>query len=319
MEWTKVTIETTTYGTEIVIAALMGEGITNIEIIDPEDRVRHLKSISRTWDYAEEHLLRADSEDAYVVFYTSKNEEGNALIERVHHNLTHFDYCYIGSLDLTIENANEESWANEWKKYFKPLSIGNVVIVPDWESYSPKPDEIILKIDPGSAFGTGQHQTTKLCILALQELFNPHSTMLDIGCGSGILSILGLLLGAKSVFACDIDPAGAISATKSNSKLNPVDMTKISIHSGDILTDKTLETEINKQKYDIITANIVADVVAETALLTPSLLNPRGIFIASGIITDRLSQVESAFTEAKLKIIWQQELEGWHCIAGTPL
>lgn len=320
MEWTKVTIKTTTFGAEILTGLLFSAGISSAEIIDPQDRVRHLQGISRTWDYADETLMTAESTDALVVFYVTRDEVGDALILDVRGRIASldFDVADVGALTLSTESANEKSWAHEWKKHFKPLQIGRVVVVPEWERFEPSPGDTMLKIDPGSAFGTGQHQTTHLCILAMQKHVKPGDRILDVGCGSGILSVLGLLLGAESVFACDIDPAGAISATKKNASLNPIDMNKMTVMSGDILSDSDVDFHeaISKHKYDVVVANIVADVIKELAPIAVDLLKAGGLFIASGIISERLDEVLSAFLSSGFIVVGQNELDGWHSVTG---
>ena len=318
MEWTKATIKTTTFGAEIVTGVLIAAGIPSAEIIDPQDRIRHLQGIARTWDYAEESLLRSESDDAFVVFYVTMDRAGELLIENVKDRLKSIDSEFedVGCLSLSLESADEENWAHEWKKHFKPLKIGKVVVVPEWEDYSPDEGEVILKIDPGSAFGTGQHQTTQLCMLALQAWLHPGDKLLDIGCGSGILSVLGLLLDAEAVYACDIDPAGAISATRRNGALNPIDMSRMTIKSGDILSDENLRQKICKTEYDVVVANIVADVVIDIASIVSEFMKADGLFIASGIISERLDDVLIAFSNGGLDMIWQNALEGWHCIVG---
>jgi len=318
MEWTKATVQTTTIGTELVTGVLMAAGIPSAEIIDPQDRVRHLQSVSRTWDYADAPLMMAESEDALVVFYVTQDDAGKLLVEDVKNRLRLLgeNFTDIGSLNVSLENADEENWAHEWKKHFKPLHFGKVVIVPEWEAYAATPNEVVFTIDPGSAFGTGQHETTRLCIMALQEFLRPGDMMLDVGCGSGILSIIGLLLGAESAFACDIDPAGAIAATNRNAMLNPVDITRLQIHAGDAINDPGLRRKICANKYDIIAANIVADVIIELLPLVKVALKPNGFFIASGIISERLDDVLIGFSTVGLEVHHINELEGWRCVVG---
>ena len=318
MEWIKITITTTTFGAEVVTGLLMEAGINGSEILDPRDRVRHLKSVERVWDYVDEALMEEETDSSLVLFYVPKNDAGEALIDDVRARLKEldFDSSDVGCLTLSLESAHEENWANEWKKHFKPLRIDDVVIVPEWENYAAQKGDIILNIDPGSAFGTGQHQTTQLCISALQRFVKPDKTVLDVGCGSGILSILSLILGARHAYAIDIDPAGAMSATKRNGELNPIDMDCLTIKSGDIITDKDLRTEVGANKFDVVVANIVADVIIELAPLVHGLLKPDGFFIASGIITERKDDVLASFKRVGINVVWQEELEGWVCLAG---
>ncbi|MCL2356101.1 MAG: 50S ribosomal protein L11 methyltransferase [Defluviitaleaceae bacterium] len=317
MEWVKVEIHTTPFGAEVAMAILFECGVSGVEIINPRERVRHLHEAADSWDYAEAELLEsADNDDVCVVFYAEKNVEGDALPKKVRSELARAEeICGAGAFRVREESAHESSWADEWKKHFKPLRAGRVLIVPEWEDAQPaQPADVIFKIDPGSAFGTGQHQSTRLCVLALQEYLRAGDAMLDIGCGSGILSVIGLLLGAKSVFACDIDPAGAIAATKKNASLNNIDASRLEVMAGDALSDDALRRLISAKKYEIVTANIVADVVIGLVPLLREVT--AGVFIASGIIDERENDVLAAFAAGGLDVLQTEQLEGWCCIVG---
>jgi len=312
MEWTKASIETTSPNVEIVTGILMSCGITGVEIIDAQERAQFLADRTSTWDYADEHLLVADSDKAYVVFYVTKDKNGEELLTQITNKLATFAEETI----IRKESANDETWLNEWKKHFKPIRIGKVIVVPEWETYVPEnKHDIIFKIDPGTAFGTGQHQTTKLCTEAVQKWVKPEDRVIDIGCGSGILSIISLLLGASYVYAIDIDPAGAIAATKMNAELNPIDITKLDIASGDVISDENARDKAGKN-YDVVIANIVADVIIPLAPVAKELLKPGGIFVTSGIITERLDDVLAAFQSAGVTVIDRHEMEGWNSIVG---
>jgi len=317
MQWIKASIETTSSGIEIVTAILMSCGITGVEIVDSKERAQYFADTTRTWDYADESLMVADSEWAYVVFYVTDNEAGEELLTSVKESLAQFAGGEnIGALTVRVESANDETWLHEWKKHFKPLRLGRVVVVPEWESFAPQDGDVVFTIDPGSAFGTGQHQTTQLCINALQKWVYKDDKVLDIGCGSGILSIISLLLGAQYVCAIDVDPAGAITATKKNAELNPVDLSKLKVMAGDVLTQSDVRAEVKDIPYDLIVANIVADVIIPLVPLAREFAKPGGMFIASGIINDRLDEVLAAFEEGGITVLAQEELEGWHSVVG---
>jgi len=316
MEWTKASIETTGgAGVEIVTGILMSQGITGVEIIDHHERLRHFADTARTWDYADESLLTASTDDAFVIFYVPKSEIGDKQLANIREALTG-DHGQIGSLAIRIEQANDETWLHEWKKHYKPFKLGKVVIVPEWESYTQSPGDVIFRIDPGTAFGTGQHQTTQLSVHALQKWVSIGDAVLDVGCGSGILSIISLLLGAEEVCAIDIDPAGAITATRKNAELNPVDLSKIKILAGDVISDIDTRKKVGYLSYNVVVANIVADVIIPLAEIAQSLAKPNGVFITSGIITERLNDVLDAFDAAGITVLEETELEGWHCIVG---
>jgi len=315
MEWIKSSIETTSESIEAVTGLLMSCGINGVEIIDAKERARYFASHTRNWDYADESLLKVDTDRAYVVFYVTADAAGKELITQVKARIS-TNTCELGNPQLRQESANDETWLHEWKKHFKPIRIGRVVVVPEWEEFVPEnQDDVVFVIDPGSAFGTGQHQTTQLCIDALQQWVKSGDRVLDIGCGSGILSIISLLLRASFAYAIDIDPAGAIAATKKNAELNPVDLGALTIAAGDVLTEHAVREAIGNG-YDIVVANIVADVIIPLAPLVGSFARESGLFIASGIITERLDEVLTAFEHASIDIVAQRELEGWHCIVG---
>jgi len=318
MEWIKTSIETTSAGVDAVTGILMNCGISGVEIIDSQERARFFADSTRTWDYADEALLTPDSDSAFVVFYVTKNSEGAKQIQDVAaalHVVANSDE--YGSLTMRQESANDETWLHEWKKHFTPIRLGRIIIVPEWVEYKAvQPTDIIFTIDPGTAFGTGQHQTTQLCVNALQKHIQPNDRVLDIGCGSGILSIISLLLGASYVCAIDIDPAGAIAATKRNAELNPIDISRIKVLSGDVITDTTARSSVGAG-YDIVVANIVADVIIPLAPLAKTFESKGKKFIASGIITSRLAEVMQAFAEAGYEIVEEEELDGWHCLVGV--
>ena len=316
MEWIKSSIETTSQGVDVVTYTLMECGISGVEIIDSKERAKYLNDTTRTWDYADESLLVADDDNAYVVFYVTDDGPGKNQLSSICDKLKTIENTpNIGTLTLRTEQANDETWLNEWKKHFMPIHIGRIVVVPEWIDYSPTPGEVIFKIDPGTAFGTGQHQTTQLCISAMEKQNLENKRVLDVGCGSGILSIISMLVGANYVCAIDIDPAGAIAATKNNAKLNPIDLNNIKVTAGDVITDPVARAEVGSH-YDVVIANIVADVIIPLAPVVNLLGKPGGLFIASGIITERLEDVLNAFASANIRVIAQEEKEGWNSITG---
>ena len=312
LEWIKATIKTTTQGIEIATELLADLGIYGVEINDPTEVEAFFKKTSPQWDYVDSALLspHSDGGEVSVIFYTGTDHESQALLAHVNKALTQIQ-SFVFTLHL--ETVNDQDWLHEWKKHFHPIKIGRVIIAPVWEMGEYK-DDIVFTIDPGSAFGTGQHATTRLCTEALQEHIKTNDSILDIGCGSGILSVIGLLLGAKHVTACDIDPA-AVEITKKNAKLNPIDLSKLEVYVGDILTSSKLQEIINSKSYDIIVANIVADVIIKLSPVIRRLLKPGGVFIASGIIDERLDDVLSALSTLNSPDI--KSSEGWCCVVAN--
>lgn len=357
MKWTKVKIHTTSQCTEEISAILIDLGIYGVEIVDPQERAAFLSQLSPNWDYVDETLLLASDSlqtspppEAIVVFYLGTDSNSLALLSQVREKIRHFSCqsnvisnCInssnihpMGSLTITTEIVDDQDWLHEWKKHFHPIQIGKVLVVPEWDTTNHS-SEVIFKIDPGSAFGTGQHTTTMLCIEALQQQLNTGDNVLDIGCGSGILSIISLLLGANNVVACDIDPAAA-SITKKNAALNMVNQSALQVYVGDILTNSTLQSTVlpenlltssknnslditsnedTHNKYDIVIANIVADVIIGLVPLIRNYLKPGGLFIASGIITERLNDVEKALLFAGLNIKEAKTSDGWCCVVAS--
>jgi len=314
LEWLKNTIITSASEVEIITALLMDMGIFGVEIHNHSEMEAFFSSESLGWDYVDDSLLHpqhaaANNAEASIIFYLGTDTESKELLARIRARLHDLPNPTTGPT-LTTESVNDQDWLHEWKKHFHPFKIGNVHIVPEWEPANQNIGDIVFTIDPGSAFGTGQHATTMLCIEALQKWLAPGSHVLDIGCGSGILSIISLLLGAKHAVACDIDPA-ASEITRRNASLNPICPTQLEVRTGDILTDKSLLKAINQKKYDVILANIVADVIIKLAPLIRSLLAPEGIFIASGIIDERLDDVLLALKASSLSISATENSEGW--------
>ena len=199
----------------------------------------------------------------------------------------------FGSLDLSYSRVNEEDWAENWKKFFHPVKIGKRVLIrPEWESCDNPEGRVVLLIDPGMSFGTGTHETTKLCIEALDEHIKDGAAVLDIGCGSGILSVAALLLGAASAVGVDID-SNAVETAYKNAKLNGLSKERFGAYTGDILTDEACALSF-KQEIDVVIANIVADVIIPLCGLVPGFLNKDGIFISSGIIASGRPRETSA-------------------------
>ena len=317
LDWTKATITTTSEGIEAITGHLINLGVYGVEIIDKTDMVKILSESSSQWDYIDESLRPTlhECDVVYMIFYLGTDGDSIDLLQRVKQGLDSLGAAAPNfQSKIGIETVNDQDWLHQWKKYFQPIQIGKVLIVPEWDSSSHE-SEIVFTIDPGSAFGTGQHATTNLCIEALQEYLQVGDCVLDIGCGSGILSIISLLLGASHVTAFDIDPV-AIEVTKKNSGLNPVDQSALQLHVGDILSDSKLYKELSQNKYDIVVANIVADVIIGLSHTLNDFVKPGGIFIASGIIDERLEDVLDSLQFAKLSVVDIKTADGWCCIVA---
>lgn len=219
----------------------------------------------------------------------------------------------FGRLELELLQVKEEDWANNWKQYFKPLKVGKKLLVkPSWEECSNTDGRVILDIDPASSFGTGQHNTTKLCLELLEESLNSGDRVLDLGCGSGILSIGAMLLGAGEVTAVDIEQ-NAVETAIENAAKNNITKDKYMVYCGDVISNKELCEKIGGG-YDLITANIVADVLISMKDIFHQKLKNNGILIISGIITERKDEVVNAVVHAGFKVINTAEGEGWAAV-----
>jgi len=207
-----------------------------------------------------------------------------------------------GRLETETEGINEEDWANNWKEFFKPQKIGKKVLIqPEWEKFEGETERTVFTVNPGMTFGTGTHHTTRLCIEELEDVADKSENILDIGCGSGILSIISLLLGAKNAYAVDIDPACEHVAYE-NARLNNVDISKYHVYQGDILNDEAVFEMLNTRKYDVVVANIVADVIIALLPIVKKLIIKGGVFVCSGIIEERIDDVITALNKNSINI-----------------
>jgi len=316
MEWIEVKIKTTSEAVELITGLLMANNIPNVRIINDAEVDRFLLDHPLNWDYKCE-LPTTQTEDAEVIFYVQEDAVGREILARIEMHLQaltqNIPEINFGALSVLSGPVNDDDWLHEWRKTYKPFTIGkNVVVRPYWEEYTPKIGETVFTIDPGAVFGTGLHGTTQLCVMALENLKTLEgSTVLDIGCGSGILSVIALLLGASSATACDIDP-GAARCALENARLNQIDQHRFEVFTGDIFEDGFLQDK----KYDIILANIVADVIIGLGPIIPKFMKKEGLFIASGIIDERIAEVREAIENSGLQIIEENVLDGWHCIVA---
>lgn len=313
MKWLELAVYTTDAGIDAVSAALTGVGITGLSIEESHaSAFAFLKEAAVFWDFADMDKIGVDT--PCVKGYLADCPENLPTVEAAKQaieRLRTLNLGYdLGSLAMTVVSIDEEDWANNWKKYYKPLEIGKrLFVLPSWEP-CPATDRTVLKLDPGMAFGTGAHHTTRMCLEFLEQTVRAGDEMLDLGCGSGILSIASLLLGAKHATAVDIDPIAEKIAYE-NAGMNGITRDTFTVLIGNVLSDTAVQNAIRGQ-YPVVAANIVADVIIALAPLARTLVMPGGAFIVSGIIDERVEDVVSALQRSGFAVTEQHSAEGWN-------
>ena len=321
MDWIQIKIVTTNQGIDPLCGLLYDLGITGIEITDKDDFIEFLENNRKYWDYVDEELERLKEADSCITVYFSNDEEGTALLEAVRNAVNELRSSdtskELGSLEILSKNMKDEDWSENWKQFFKPLEIGKkVLVVPEWETEIPDSNRVKFLINPGLSFGTGSHESTKMCIEEIEKYVKDGDKVLDLGCGSGILSVIALLLGAGDATAVDIDPM-AVEVAYSNLKLNGLPESIYHGFAGDITTDTELCKTLSAQKSDIVLANIVADVIIALSTYVKDFMKPDGIFICSGIIIERKDEVVSKLEAAGLKIKEVRTMGEWAAVVCT--
>lgn len=329
MKWTKATINTTTEAIDLITVMLDELGIEGVEIEDKRGITEEEKEEMFI------NILPEGEEDdgsAKVSFYVnilSENPEdgdeyGNAvanhrefseLIDKVREGLEELgNFINIGDADIVITDTKDEDWINNWKEFFKPFRISDrIVIKPEWEElngFDVSDDDVIVDIDPGISFGTGSHETTKLAILLMEDYLKDNMRFLDVGCGSGILSIIGIKLANGTAVLTDIDKH-AITSAKENLEKNNIPDESYRIEFGNIISDETFANMIGQEKYDMAVANILADVIMPLSEKVGPLLKPEGLFICSGIIESMAEKVKEKLEESGFKIIKERHMGDW--------
>lgn len=319
MNWLELHIDTTHAGLERVETLLSALGIDGVVIDDEAEFQDFLENNHQYWDYVDEDLEKQMQGKSRVTFYLQADEEGFAKLGEVRIALQGLkqEDAGCGTLLLTMDNLQEADWENNWKQYYKPMEIGErLLVVPQWEQDDPKVRKALeggrvpLILEPGLTFGTGSHATTRLCLTALEGAVRGGERALDLGCGSGILSIAALKLGAASALAVDIDDK-CLDVAYENAAMNGIGKDTYTVRVGDVLSDGALRAEIGGG-YDVVLANIVADVIIGLAPMVRSLLSETGVFLCSGIIDDRAEEVADKLRRAGLEIVETRSAEGWY-------
>ncbi len=316
MNWTQVDIYTTTEAIDLLSSKIQDLGIRGCMVQDAQDFQEFLEQKDGRWDYLEDGLMELAHCETCITVYLPEDGQGAETLSALRDMLAQLraadpEHTY-GRLEMQCSGIREEDWANNWKQYFKPFPVGKkLYIKPSWETPTAEAaGRTVLEIDPASSFGTGQHHTTRLCLELMESEIQPGATrLLDLGCGSGILFIGSLLLGAKSAYAVDIEE-NAVRIAGENAAENHLDPDSYTISCGNVITDAAL-TEAIGTGYDVITANIVADVIKAMAPLFPRFLKPDGTLILSGIITERADEVLETVTAQGFAVLEKREASGW--------
>ena len=311
MNWLELHIDTVHGGLDTVEALLSSLDIDGVVIDDETDFQDFLENNHQYWDYVDEDLEKSMQGKSRVTFYLPADETGFAKVAEVRIALQQLkeerDDC--GTLLMTMDDLQDSDWENNWKQYYKPMEIGErLLVIPEWET-AEIGDRVPLILEPGLTFGTGSHATTRLCLTALEKEVKGGEKVLDLGCGSGILSIAALKLGAKEALAVDIDEK-CLTVAYDNAALNGIGKDTYTVTVGDVLGDGEMRARIGGG-YNIVLANIVADVIIGLAPIARSLLAEGGVFLCSGIIDDRAEEVAEHLRAAGLEITETRSAEGW--------
>ena len=311
MDWLELKIDTSHAGLDAVTELLEQQGVIGVMIDDEADFQSFLENNRQYWDYVDEELLAQKKGVSRVTFYLERNENalGTVAAVRIAMAALKKEHPEYAPLLLTMADVADEDWENNWKQFYKPMEIGNrLLVVPEWEE-AHGGERVKLVLNPGLTFGTGSHATTRLCLTALEKHITGGQTVLDLGCGSGILSIAALLLGAARAFACDIDEK-CVDVAYENAALNGIGKDRYTVRWGDVLSDEALRQEMGGG-YDVVVANIVADVIMGLSGSVRPFLKAGGLFLCSGIIDDRAEEVAQRLRDNGWTIAEARSSEGW--------
>ena len=303
VKWLEVTVNTTPDKLDEVTARLAAAGMDALVIEDEGDFLNFLEQNRQYWDYVDQELLDRMKGVTRVKFYVSDDADGRAQLERYTRGL---------GWEYTVTPLTDSDWAYSWQKYYKPLPVGQrLYVVPQWEREEPVPaGRVPLYLNPGLTFGTGSHASTQLCLEGVEEHTAPGLPVLDLGCGSGILSIAALVLGASQAAAVDIDPK-AVDVAYENAALNGIGKDRYLVRAGNVISDAALVRELAQTRYHLVLANIVADVIIPLSARVPELLDRDGLFLCSGIIDTRAQEVADALARNGLRVTRRREKNGW--------
>ena len=301
MRYIEVTVNTPGAEIDARCQEMADMGAGGFVIENEEDFKDFLEQNHQYWDYVDDELENQFAGVSRIKCYLTDDEDGLAVLRRIN---AAYD-------DVTTSYVEDSDWENNWREYYKPIEVGEkLVVVPEWEE-APQDGRLPLRLDPGLIFGTGSHATTRMCLAALEEFSKPGVRVLDLGCGSGILGIGALILGCDSCLGVDIDPK-APDVVMSNAALNGIGADKMTAWAGDIIADSSLRARIGGG-YQLVLANIVADVIIPLSAVVRQFMAPGAVFICSGIIEHRWPETEAALISNGFEILDHRSEEEWHC------
>ena len=301
MKWNKFTLKTRSEVEDIVISTLADVGIEGVEIQDKQPLTESDKQ-QMFVDIMPD--IPDDDGIAYLNFYLDVDEDKEKVLADVRAALAEMqEFLDLGECTITESETEDKDWINNWKQYFKQFYVDDILIIPSWEEVKPEDrDKMIIHIDPGTAFGTGMHETTQLCIRQLKKYVTSETELLDVGTGSGILSIIALKLGARHAVGTDLDPC-AVPAVEENKEVNGIPVEAFDMMIGNIIDDKEVQDRVGYEKYDIVTANILADVLVPLTPVIVHQMKPGAVYITSGILDVKEEVVKEAVVAAGLEVV----------------
>ena len=315
MKWNQFRLKTTTEAEDIVSSMLMDLGIQGVQI---EDRIPLTQEDKEQMFVDILPDIPEDDGTAYLTFYLDEGEDAGTILGQVRKELEHMkSYMDVGACIIEESQTEDVDWVNNWKQYFHQFTIDDILVIPSWEEVEEKDSgRLVIHIDPGTAFGTGMHETTQLCIRQLRKYVAPDTEILDVGCGSGILGMLALKFGAAYSVGTDLDPC-AIDATHENMEANGIGREQYEVMIGNIIGDRQVQDKVGYGRYDIVAANILADVLVPlTPVILPH-LKPGGIYITSGIIEEKEAEVVGAVEAAGLTVLEINHQGEWVSVTAT--
>ena len=301
MKWNKFTLKTRSEVEDIVISTLADVGIEGVEIQDKQPLTESDKQ-QMFVDIMPD--IPDDDGIAYLNFYLDVDEDKEKVLADVRAALAEMqEFLDLGECTITESETEDKDWINNWKQYFKQFYVDDILIIPSWEEVKPEDrDKMIIHIDPGTAFGTGMHETTQLCIRQLKKYVTKDTELLDVGTGSGILQIIALKLGARHAVGTDLDPC-AVPAVEENKEVNGIPVEAFDMMIGNIIDDKEVQDKVGYEKYDIVTANILADVLVPLTPVIVHQMKPGAVYITSGILDVKEEVVKEAVVAAGLEVV----------------